>query len=63
MPVLENFRAAFSPDPTDCPRVSEDGQACVDDDDDDDDDECNLEETSLIDCTGHPVMHRTPNTN
>ena len=24
--VLENFRRAFSPDPTDCPWVSEDGQ-------------------------------------
>ena len=24
-PVLENFRRAFSPDPTDCPWVSEDG--------------------------------------
>ena len=24
MPVLENFRLAFSPDPTDCPWVSED---------------------------------------
>ena len=24
-PVLENFRPAFSPDPTDCPWVSEDG--------------------------------------
>ena len=23
-PVLENFRSAFSPDPTDCPWVSED---------------------------------------
>ena len=26
-PVLENFRSAFSPDPTDCPWVSEDGLA------------------------------------
>ena len=25
LPVLENFRHAFSPDPTDCPWVSEDG--------------------------------------
>ena len=25
-PVLENFRLAFSPDPTDCPWVSEDGR-------------------------------------
>ena len=24
--LLENFRRAFSPDPTDCPWVSEDGQ-------------------------------------
>ena len=24
MPVLENFRPIFSPDPTDCPWVSED---------------------------------------
>ena len=24
-PLLENFRPAFSPDPTDCPWVSEDG--------------------------------------
>ena len=24
LPVLENFRPAFSPDPTDCPWVSED---------------------------------------
>ena len=23
---------------------------------------CNLEKASLIDCTGHPIMHRTPNT-
>ena len=27
------------------------------------DDECNLEKTSLINCTEHPIMHRTPNTN
>ena len=26
------------------------------------DDECNLEKTSVINCTGHPIMHRTPNT-
>ena len=25
MPVIENSRPAFSPDPTDCPWVSEDG--------------------------------------
>ena len=25
-PVLENFRRAFSPGPTDCPWVSEDGE-------------------------------------
>ena len=25
-PVLENFRRVFSPGPTDCPRVSEDGE-------------------------------------
>ena len=24
---------------------------------------CNREKTSLIICTGHPIMHRTPNTN
>ena len=24
---------------------------------------CKLERTSLIDCTGHPILHRTPNTN
>ena len=24
---------------------------------------CNLEKTSLINCTGHSIMHRTPNTN
>ena len=24
---------------------------------------CNLEKTSLINCTGHPITHRTPNTN
>ena len=24
-----------------------------------DDDECNLEKTSLINCTEHPIMHRT----
>ena len=24
---------------------------------------CSLEKTSLINCTGHPIMHRTPNTN
>ena len=30
-------------------------QMCVDDDDD----ECNLEKTSFINCTEHPVMHRT----
>ena len=24
---------------------------------------CNLQKTSLINCTGHPIMHRTPNTN
>ena len=35
-------------------------QICVDDDDDD---ECNLEKTSLINCTGDLIMHRTPNTN
>ena len=29
LPVLENFRPAFSPDPTDCPWVSEDGEAIV----------------------------------
>ena len=33
-------------------------QMCVDDDD-----ECNLEKTSLIDFTGHPIMHRSPTTN
>ena len=26
MPVLENFRPTFSPDPTDCPWVSEDAR-------------------------------------
>ena len=35
-------------------------QMCVDDDDDN---ECNLEKTSLINCTGHPILHRKPNTN
>ena len=29
---------------------------------DDDERKCNLK-TSLINCTGHPIMHRTPNTN
>ena len=29
----------------------------------DDDDECNLAKTFLINCTGNPIMHRTPNTN
>ena len=24
---------------------------------------CNLKKTSLINCSGHPMMHRTPNTN
>ena len=24
---------------------------------------CNLEKTSFINCTRHPIMHRTPNTN
>ena len=24
---------------------------------------CNLEKTSHINCTGHTIMHRTPNTN
>ena len=24
---------------------------------------CNLKKTSLINCTGHPIRHRTPNTN
>ena len=24
---------------------------------------CNLKKTSLINCTGHPIMHKTPNTN
>ena len=24
---------------------------------------CNLKKTSLINCTRHPIMHRTPNTN
>ena len=24
---------------------------------------CNLKKTSLINCTGHPIMHRTPSTN
>ena len=24
---------------------------------------CNLKKTSLINCTGYPIMHRTPNTN
>ena len=24
---------------------------------------CNLKKTSLINCTGHPIMHITPNTN
>ena len=34
-------------------------QICVDDDD-----KCNLEKAStLINCTGHPMMHRIPNTN
>ena len=29
----------------------------------DDDNKYNLEKTSLIDCAGNPIMHRTPNTN
>ena len=34
-------------------------QICVDDDD-----KCNLEKASThINCTGHPIMHRIPNTN
>ena len=32
-------------------------QMCVDDDD-----KCNLEKTSLVICTGQPIMQRAPNT-
>ena len=34
-------------------------QICVDDDDED----VISKKTSLINCTGHPLMHRTPNKN
>ena len=29
----------------------------------DDDKNANLKKSSLINCTGHPIMHRKPNTN
>ena len=35
-------------------------QMCIDDDDER---KCDLKKTALINCTDHPIMHRTPNTN